>query len=588
MDPEQIILFSQYSFERFAPAMLTFVIFIYLAVRKKSDPAHRYLSCYFAFAFLYEAGHLITYSFYSPPGAYGWYLAALAPFGLIFLVLFAYSFAGERCRRESNVVLIIMIVLSAAVYGDYVYNALSGGIQFRETGYAPVYSSKLIPLVVMIFYGWTVIVFVRNVLFDERNNSKKNIIQRFIFPSTYGGWNGRNFALLVIFDIVKVALLSSYIFFRALPYVTIISAVSALFLIAYALYAVVYVHSNLHQLSLTFKVTGSVFIINILIFSTMGYVALAQFENSYDDKRGVENRYLADAIRTGDFTSIPDEVDYIVKLTVPPYNWVYTKYPDFPKPQSIVLNDFTPGRWRFSNTEQEIHPVNAYMMKRYFVRINNVNYNQFIINAGGERYGIGYNYYSYRKSANSPAFTLILIGVISSIGIFIFIPLLLLRTKIFSDYNTDRTLQLSIMPHEPENKNSIEITSNEKPVFQESYTGKEEDYIVSSDTEHKIKKVEEYIAENYMYDISREGAARSVGMSPGRFGRAFLVCTGRKFSEYINDYRIEKAKVMLEGDTSIIDIAYSVGFESLSTFSRAFNKNRGITPSAYRELIQKR
>jgi AraC-like DNA-binding protein len=586
MEPQQIFLFSQYSFERFAPAMLTFVIFIYLAARKKSDPAHRYLSCYFAFAFLYEAGHLITYSFYSPLGAYGWYLAALAPFGLIFLVLFAYSFSGERCRRESFVVLIIMLMISSAVYGDYVYNALKGGIQFRETGYAPVYSSKLIPLVVMIFYGWIVIVFVRNVLFDERNNSRKNIIRRFISPSTYGGWNGRNFALLVILDIVKVALLSSYIFFRALPYVTIISAVSALFLIAYALYAVVYVHSNLNQLSLTFKVTGSVFIINILIFSTMGYVALSQFENSYDDKRGVENRYLADAIRTGDFTSIPDEVDYIVKLTVPPYNWVYTKNPDFPEPQSIVLNDFTPGRWRFSNIEQEIHPVNAYMMKRYFVRINSVNYNQFIIEAGGERYGIGYNYYSYRKSANSPAFTLILIAVVSSIGIFLFIPVLLLRSKIFSDYNTDRFFQLSTMPQE-QNNNTVEIPSSEKHIIEEYYSGKEEDYIVSSDTENKIQKVELYIVENYMYDISREGAARSVGMSPGRFGRAFLVCTGRKFSEYINDLRIEKAKVMLEGDASIIDIAYSVGFESLSTFSRAFNKNRGITPSAYRELIQK-
>jgi AraC-like DNA-binding protein len=566
--------------------MLTFVIFIYLAARKKSDAPHRYLSCYFAFAFLYEAGHLITYSFYSPLGAYGWYLAALAPFGLIFLVLFAYSFSGERCRRESFAVLIIMLMISSAVYGDYVYNALKGGIQFRETGYAPVYSSKLIPLTVMIFYGWTVIVFVRNVLFDERNNSRKSIIRRLIFPSTYGGWNGRNFALLVILDIVKVALLSSYIFFRALPYVTIISAVSALFLIVYSLYAVVYVHSNLHQLSLTFKVTGSVFIINILIFSTMGYVALSQFENSYDDKRGVENRYLADAISTGNFESIPDEVDYIVKLTVPPYNWVYTKNPDFPEPQSIVLNDFTPGRWRFSNTEQEIHPVNAYMMKRYFVRINSVNYNQYIIEAGGERYGIGYNYYSYRKSANSPAFTLILIAVVSSIGIFLFIPVLLLRSKIFSDYNTDRSFQLSIMPQEQDN-NTVEIPSSGKNIIEEYHAGKEEDYIVSSDTENKIQKVEIYIAENYMYDISREGAARSVGMSPGRFGRAFLVCTGRKFSEYINDLRIEKAKVMLEGDASIIDIAYSVGFESLSTFSRAFNKNRGITPSAYRELIQK-
>jgi len=478
------------------------------------------------------------------------------------------------------------MMVAVAVYCDYVFNAVSGGIEFRETGYAPVYSSKLIPLVVMIFYGWTVFVFIRNLIYEERKNSDQNIIRRMIFPSTYGGWNGRNFALLVILDIVKVGLLSSYIFFRALPYVTIISAVTALFLIVYALYAVVYVHSNLHQLSLTFKVTGSVFIINILIFSAMGYVALSQFENSYDDKRGVEIRYLADAIRTGDFTSVPDEVDYIVKLTVPPYNWVYTKNPDFSKPQSIVLNDFTPGRWRFSNREQDIHPVNAYTMKRYFVAINNVNYNQYIISVDGERYGIGYNYYSYRKSANSPALTLILIAVISSIAIFMLIPVLILRVKVFSDYNTDRSIQLSDIS--PGSFKNFSKGADDAEISENKLSEKDDDYIVTSDKLQKIRKTEDYIAENYMFDISREGAAESVGMSPGRFGRAFLTCTGKKFSEYMNDIRIEKAKVMLEGDKSIIDIAYSVGFESLSTFSRAFNKNCGITPSAYREQFHRK
>jgi len=76
----------------------------------------------------------------------------------------------------------------------------------------------------------------------------------------------------------------------------------------------------------------------------------------------------------------------------------------------------------------------------------------------------------------------------------------------------------------------------------EQYTGheeermkKEEDYTVTSDTYEKIQKAVEYINQNYMYDIAREGAAEAVGMSPGRFGRAFLTCTGKKFSEYIND-----------------------------------------------------
>ncbi len=565
MEPDKILLFSQYSFESFAPAVLTFVIFSYLVTRKKTDRTHRFLSYYFAAAFLYEAGHLITYSLYSPIGAYGWFLAALAPFGLVFLIQFAYSFAGERCRRESRIVFAATMSLSIAVYFQYSFNAVRSGIHFSETGYAPVFSSKLLPVLVFIFYLWVIVIFVRNAVYAERNNSGSGMILRFLSPSTDAGRTARNFALLVTLDISKVVLISVYIFFRAIPYVTIISSGSALFLIIYALYALVYVRSDFHRLSARFKIIGSVFIFNILIFSTMGYVALSQFENAYDDRHVVELRYLTDGIRSRNFAVVPDEVDYIVKLTEPSYDWIYTRDRNFVMPQSIELNDFTPGRWRLSDVGEQLHTKDAQTMKRYLVQINNINYNQFIVKVDGERYGVGYNYFFYRKSANSTAFILILIAIISSAVILVAIPFVISWVKLFSSREG------------------------------EEYTGrgderikKDEDYTVTSDTHQKIQKAVEYINENYMFDIAREGAAEAVGMSPGRFGRAFLTCTGKKFSEYINDVRIEKAKVMLEGDVSIIDIAYSVGFESLSTFSRAFNKNCGKTPSAYRDQLHKK
>ncbi len=568
MDPVQIILFSQYSFERFGLAALTFVIIIYLVTRGRTDRTHRFLCYYFIAAFLYEAGHLMTYSIYSQIGAYGWFLAALAPFGVLALIQFSYSFNFDRNRRESFIVLAATLLISIAVYGEYAYSAIKNGIKFSETGYAPDYNSKLIHITVLLFYAWTVAVFARNAFYAERNNSARSSLSKFFSPETEAGRTSRNFALLVILDVSKVLLISSYVFFRAIPYVTVISSVNSLFLIIYALYAVVYVRSDFQRLSVRFKITGSVFIFNIIIFSTMGQVALSQFENSYDEKCSVELRYLSNGIRSRDFTSVPDEVDYIYQLKGSSYNWIYLKNSGFQKPHTMVLNDFTPGRWRLNNSGQKLYPHDAQTMKRYLVQISNVNYNQFIITVDGNRYGVGYDYYMYRKTANSTALILIIIATASSIFILLAIPYMISLVKLISSIDEEKAISIS----------SGKNTSS----------GNDEKYSVTSDTYQKIQKAEDYINENYMFDISREGVAEAAGMSPGRFGRAFLTATGKKFSGYINDVRIEKAKVLLEGDKSIIEIAYSVGFESLSTFSRAFDKNCRMTPSAYRDQHQKK
>ncbi|HNR88743.1 MAG TPA: AraC family transcriptional regulator [Spirochaetota bacterium] len=101
--------------------------------------------------------------------------------------------------------------------------------------------------------------------------------------------------------------------------------------------------------------------------------------------------------------------------------------------------------------------------------------------------------------------------------------------------------------------------------------------------EEKIKKAILYINENFTEDISREGLAASLGINPDYLGKLFLVFTGKKIMDYIHELRIKKAVVMLEeGDDTIIDIAFAVGFESVRTFNRAFHKHLKIRPSQYR------
>ncbi len=107
---------------------------------------------------------------------------------------------------------------------------------------------------------------------------------------------------------------------------------------------------------------------------------------------------------------------------------------------------------------------------------------------------------------------------------------------------------------------------------------------ISATSEEKIKKAIQYINENYMYDMSRDNLAASIDMHPDSLSRYFKIFTGKKLGEYINEFRVNHAAEKLkETDDNIIDIAFSVGFESLTSFNRAFLKFRGTTPKMYRK-----
>jgi|GEM_PF-620702 len=107
---------------------------------------------------------------------------------------------------------------------------------------------------------------------------------------------------------------------------------------------------------------------------------------------------------------------------------------------------------------------------------------------------------------------------------------------------------------------------------------------MSGATEEKIKKAISFLEENYTSDISREGLAASLNMHPDSLGRFFKMYTDKKISEYINELRVrEAAEKLSDSNQSIIDIAFAVGFESVTTFNRAFMKEMKITPTKFRK-----
>lgn len=91
----------------------------------------------------------------------------------------------------------------------------------------------------------------------------------------------------------------------------------------------------------------------------------------------------------------------------------------------------------------------------------------------------------------------------------------------------------------------------------------------------------------YAFPWRVSDAAQIAGFEEKSFCRAFHAVTGRTFHQYLNETRINAAKLLLsEDDIPIARIGESVGFPEPKTFSRVFHSIVGQTPTKYRHSQQ--
>ena len=85
--------------------------------------------------------------------------------------------------------------------------------------------------------------------------------------------------------------------------------------------------------------------------------------------------------------------------------------------------------------------------------------------------------------------------------------------------------------------------------------------------------------------------AKKISITPHILSQIINEQMNKNFSDFVNGYRIEDAKKMLEeadDETSILHICYEVGFNSKSAFYRAFKKFTDITPSQYQKKLKEK
>jgi len=98
-----------------------------------------------------------------------------------------------------------------------------------------------------------------------------------------------------------------------------------------------------------------------------------------------------------------------------------------------------------------------------------------------------------------------------------------------------------------------------------------------------LNKVFLYVESNYENKMTLEDVAEAAGFSVYYFTRFFKKNVGQTFVEFLNNYRIDKAKwEIINTDASISAILNKVRFSSNKTFYRLFKKQTGISPKQYR------
>lgn len=123
-------------------------------------------------------------------------------------------------------------------------------------------------------------------------------------------------------------------------------------------------------------------------------------------------------------------------------------------------------------------------------------------------------------------------------------------------------------------KLKAEVISSEMPVDESGYN-------------RVIRKALNYIEDHYHEDISLESVSEVIFLNKNYFSELFKKETGKSFVQYLTEYRLEKAKLLLSIDgLKGSEVADMTGFQNDSYFITVFKKYEGCTPKEYSDSLK--
>lgn len=109
----------------------------------------------------------------------------------------------------------------------------------------------------------------------------------------------------------------------------------------------------------------------------------------------------------------------------------------------------------------------------------------------------------------------------------------------------------------------------------------------SQHPDEDIIQVQLWLQDNLNRDIQLPQVAEQFGMSTRSLNRRFKAATGESPIQFLQSTRLENAKDLLQtSNLSVAEVAYKVGYQDVSNFSKRFKSMMSTTPSGYRTTVR--
>jgi AraC-like DNA-binding protein len=98
-----------------------------------------------------------------------------------------------------------------------------------------------------------------------------------------------------------------------------------------------------------------------------------------------------------------------------------------------------------------------------------------------------------------------------------------------------------------------------------------------------LLKAKDLADAHYFEPLGVDDLASAAGLSRAHFSRAFRSAFGESPHSYLLTRRLERAAALLRTtDNSVADVCFSVGLQSVGSFTTSFTRTYGVSPTVYR------
>jgi transcriptional regulator GlxA family with amidase domain len=113
--------------------------------------------------------------------------------------------------------------------------------------------------------------------------------------------------------------------------------------------------------------------------------------------------------------------------------------------------------------------------------------------------------------------------------------------------------------------------------------------VVHPKTYQRLLRAHSYLQKTIAAPVGLTDLAAQANLSPFHFQRAYKQAFTETPHNHRNRLRVARAKALLRsGNYSVTDVCFSIGFESVSSFSAWFSREVGLNPSRFQVYARKR